>query len=804
MVLTLSSTFACLVKDSVYLTVTPAPTVDAGMDLIICNNQSSVDLSGSVVGGASTGIWTSTGTGTFSPDNESLLANYNISQQDSIDGSFMLILTSTNNGDCIAENDTMKVTITSVPQIFAGADQIVCANIDAQLDGSIIGGNNTINWITSGSGIFLPNDTTRDATYSFSAADTSVGEVTLTIMSTSACVNVLDDLYIEITPAPVIDIWVTSPACENNDAVQLYSSVSLAGGAIWSSGTSGTFSPNDSVREPIYYMSDDDRVNGNILLTLTSFDNGSCNAVIDTFEMSIIPKPSVNAGIDQNICFENLYVRLNGEVSGGSSTGIWTTNGLGSFVPNNTNLNAIYIPSDNDTVSTQNGIYFVLTSTENGACFEEADTMNVIWTEKPTVYAGENIEICIYEGSVELSGQIIGPNSSGNWTSSGTGIFIPDNSSLNTTYVPSQEDIDNVEVVITLTSSNSCIPVSDNLLLSLNSGPAVDFTTIEDCNNTSVIFNNLTTINSGTSYTWSWNFGDGNNSNDLNPSHSYSTINSYLVELIASTDKNCIDSVQKTISLHGVEARFGSIAKCLKDAVIFTDSTIVQNDTINSWYWEFGDGYSDNIQNTSHLYNDLNTYDVWLYVSTEAGCSDSINNSIEVYPDPVAGFSMTPEKPYPYEEVSFIDNSIGASQWKWIFGDNTDTATLQMPLHTYYDMNTYPVTQIVINDYGCTDTLTTDFLVEGLVEPFIPSAFTPNNDGQNDVLLVRGGPFSSVEMQVYNSWGKLIFKSDNQATGWDGSYKGKQQPIGVYIYIVKAITIDGVEHTRQGDVTILR
>ena len=803
-ILTLSSTFSCRVQDSIYLTVTPAPVVNAGMDLIICNNQSSVDLSGIVSGGASTGIWTSTGNGTFSPNNESLLADYIISQQDSIDRTFMLILTSTNNGDCFAVSDTMKVTITSIPQITAGSDQIVCANVEAILEGDIIGGNNSVHWTTSGSGIFLPSDTARDASYIFSAADTTIGEVILTIQSTNSCVSVLDDMHIDITPAPVLDIWVTSPACENNDAIQLFSSVNIAGGAIWSSITNGTFSPNDSVREPVYYMSNDDIDNGYILLVLTSIENGNCNAVIDTFEMSIIPKPNVNAGLDQNICFENLYVRLNGAVSEGSNSGVWTTNGSGSFVPDSTNLNAIYIPSDNDTVSSQNGIYFILTSTNNGSCNEEADTVNVIWTEMPIVNAGENIEVCAYDGNIQLSGTIVGPNNFGKWTTSGTGTFVPDNTSLITAYVPSQEDVDNVDIVLTLTATQSCVPIKDEIILSLNSGPSVDFTSVETCNSTSVLFNNLTTNNSGTTYFWNWSFGDGTTSSDLNPSHTYNSINNYTVELKATTDKNCVDSVRKTISLHSIEASFVSIAKCLKDEVIFRDSSIVENDTISSWYWDFGDGYSDNNYITNHLYNEINTYDVWLNVSTVSGCEDSINKSIEIYPDPISGFTVTPEKPFPYDEVSFIDNSIGATQWLWIFGDNSDTINLQMPTHSYTNNNTYQVTQIAINDYGCTDTLTIDFLVEGIVDPFIPSAFSPNNDGQNDVLRVRGGPFSSVEMQVYNSWGRLLFESNSQTTGWDGTYKGKQQPIGVYIYIVKVITTDGVTHYKQGDVTILR
>jgi len=119
-------------------------------------------------------------------------------------------------------------------------------------------------------------------------------------------------------------------------------------------------------------------------------------------------------------------------------------------------------------------------------------------------------------------------------------------------------------------------------------------------------------------------------------------------------------------------------------------------------------------------------------------------------------------------------------------------------------MNTYSVSQIAINEFGCTDTSTIDLLVEGIIEPILPSAFTPNKDGQNDEFKVRGGPFESVDLKIFNSWGKMVFDSNGTEEGWDGKYKGKEQPIGVYIYVVKVVTIDGKEFEKKGDFTLLR
>ena len=74
----------------------------------------------------------------------------------------------------------------------------------------------------------------------------------------------------------------------------------------------------------------------------------------------------------------------------------------------------------------------------------------------------------------------------------------------------------------------------------------------------------------------------------------------------------------------------------------------------------------------------------------------------------------------------------------------------------------------------------------------------------NDWLIVRGGPFTEFSFKVYNEWGKQVFATENSTVGWDGKYKGKDQPIGVYVYVIHAVTPDGKVHDKFGDITIIR
>jgi gliding motility-associated-like protein len=72
------------------------------------------------------------------------------------------------------------------------------------------------------------------------------------------------------------------------------------------------------------------------------------------------------------------------------------------------------------------------------------------------------------------------------------------------------------------------------------------------------------------------------------------------------------------------------------------------------------------------------------------------------------------------------------------------------------------------------------------------------------VFYVFGGPFKTLNFRVYNNWGELVFESNKQSYGWDGTFKGVDQPMGPYVYTVVAVTEDDKEYKTSGDVTLLR
>jgi gliding motility-associated-like protein len=92
----------------------------------------------------------------------------------------------------------------------------------------------------------------------------------------------------------------------------------------------------------------------------------------------------------------------------------------------------------------------------------------------------------------------------------------------------------------------------------------------------------------------------------------------------------------------------------------------------------------------------------------------------------------------------------------------------------------------------------------GNFEFFVPNAFTPNDDGKNDVLLIYGPIFQSIKMRIYNQWGQLVFETAEQRKGWDGKSNGVKQPSGVYAYYLEVVLTDGKKQVHKGSVTLIR
>lgn len=785
----------------------------AGNDQNYCTGTNSViTLNGAINGGASTGIW-SVVSGTsaivlpgsaYTSTLSNIIANYTLTPSDTTKNQIKFVLLST--GNCDNVTDTMVLNIRKSPAVEAGPNVTQCKNnISAvNLNGVVMfatGGN----WTSTGTGVF-GNPTTFTTTYTPSPADLTAGSVKIKLTSAGSifgCPNTTDSLMMTFTNAPTVNAGSDINVCTNSPTVNL---TGLVGGptisGLWTTNGSGAFIPSDTLMNTTYVLSPNDLSlsTGSLVITLTSQNNGFCNAVTDNITVFITQKPYVNAGPNDTICASAGVIPITGTVSGSASTGTWTTTGSGSFL-STTSFTTVYTMSAADTLA--GSVQIILTST-GGICNPETDTITYVILKAPFVNAGKDTSIC-NNSVIPLNGNVTGFTSSGLWTSTGTGTFSPNNTALSGNYYPSMADIatGSVKLVLESTNNKGCNAQRDTMFVTFKPAPNANFTYSVACATKPIQFNNTST---GTVTAYSWDFGDGGTAISQNPIHSYSVANTYSVNFIATGSNGCADTIQKTVSVYNLPiAGFHFSPACEKQLIQFLDSSRASvGDTIVKWDWNFADGGLSTAINPTHSYTLAGIYNVNLLVTTDKGCSDSINIPVNVRPRPSAFFSMTNNPTLAQEIVYFTDFSSPSSTlnfWNWDFGDGGG-ATAQNPTHIYNNQGVYPVTLIVTDNFGCSDTARRD--IEVTLLPLVPTAFSPNKDNNNDLLFVKGGPFEKMLFRVYNNWGELIFETTDQKIGWDGTYKGQEAPIGVYVWVLDVDMFNNKSVRKTGDVTLLR
>ncbi|MDP3558651.1 MAG: PKD domain-containing protein, partial [Bacteroidota bacterium] len=800
-----------LVSQTMSIVYVSTLAVNAGGNQTVCSNNASVPLNG--VSTTSAGVWTSSGTGTFSPNANLLSTNYVPSAADILAGGVTLTLTTTNNGGCNPISTTMSITITPGPTANAGSNQTVCANnATVALTGSFTIAGGGI-WTSSGTGTFSPNTTSMNVNYIASSADTTAGSVIITLSTTSNgnCNATTNTMVINFTPAPLVNPGNNISVCKTN-AVAVLNGYSSTGSGTWTTSGTGTFTPSNAVLNPSYTPSSADTTAGSVTLSLTSVANGGCNAVTQTLTITYSGIPTVTAGLSQTVCANNSNVILTGTASTGSGT--WTSSGTGTFVPNT--QNGIYVPSSSDI--TGGSVTLTLTSTNNGGCLSVAQQMTVDFTPAPQVNAGASQTLCSNTQSINLSGTFT-IATGGIWSSSGTGTFTPNNTTMIVAYIPTSADTaaGNVTIYLTSTGNGNCLQVVDSVKVSFIKAPfATVGGDISLCPySPSPILNGNSSVSS---FTWATS-GSGSFSPSntiLNPAYipsagdiSAGTVTISLVTASA-TCGSASDSLLITFRPKP-SAAFTYTNRCVGATTSFTDVSLsMSTGSIVSWYWHF-DTDTSTIQNPLYTFTSSGTHTVTLLVSN-GNCVDSVVTPVFINPSPVAGFTFTP---LCHDSVSFVQTSTvapgGISDFNWDFGDVT-TSIVANPYHVYADTGMYIVTLFVRSDSGCTasifDTVhvvkcKNDIIIV-IGEPAVPSGFTPNGDGSNDILYVKGGPFNSLDFRIFNEWGNQIFHSDIQSTGWDGTYKSALQPGGRFIWTVNGELIDGRKIKMAGEVILNR
>lgn len=264
--------------------------------------------------------------------------------------------------------------------------------------------------------------------------------------------------------------------------------------------------------------------------------------------------------------------------------------------------------------------------------------------------------------------------------------------------------------LLIITDSMGCSEViltPDSILI--DSFPVVDFMTPDtfSCGPDSVRFFNLTS-SSRPITSWSWDFGDGGTDTISNPVHYYGAPGIYSVTLQATHELGCSASQVRTTYIQIAEPPLAAMGLsdtiiCVGDPITFSDNSVYLNGP-GTVFWDFGNGATDSVAPATYVYPAAGTYAVQLNVTDSLGCPGADSAQVDILPGPVANFISADTHSCLNYIVAFQDQSTGAVNWQWDFGDGA-TGTGANPTHIYTTAGLFTVSLVVTDAAGCTDTL---------------------------------------------------------------------------------------------------
>lgn len=663
-------------------------------------------------------------------------------------GQYIVSLTVTNQYNCVYTY-TDTIFVTAAPSVNITAPDGACP-------GTVISFNTTINSIApittyswnfgnSASG----NNTSSLPAPTYTYNNSGNYTVILTVTASSGC-TASANKQITIYQNPVANAGPDKSICFGSSTM-----ITGTGGItyLWMPATGLSNSTNAMIT-----ANPSSTTTYNLVVT----NANGCSAS-DAMVLTVNPLPIVNAGLDKTIC--------PGTATNITATGATAYQWTPSTALNNPN---IANPSANPTVQTT----YVVTGTSTQGCTGQ-DTIIISVYAAPQAQAGNDITICNGE-QTQLTAS--GGNSY-SWSPTtdlnGANIANPIAAPTSTTVY-----------TVTVTDANGC-KASDNVLISVNQLPAVNAgPDISICNGTTASLQAVGAI----SYQWH----SDNTLSDVNISNPIaSPLSTHVYYLVGSDANGCSasDSIIVTVIQpftmlvgQGAEVCRGSQVQLSASGAV-TYKWIPANSLDNPL-----------IPNPLASPSISTTYTV---IGTDGVCFQDVKQVVVLVHDLPTAEAGDNLMIVSGETVSLNGQGTGSS-FNWSPPNGLSCTDCPTPEASPAQTTTYMLT--VTNEYGCQrrDSVVIRVGCDNDVV-FIPNAFSPNEDGQNDVFYVRSKGLRNVDyLRIYDRWGKLMFESNSLSQGWDGTNNGKPVMPGVYIYHLKATCSNGQMIMMQGNVTVVK
>lgn len=829
------------IASSYTITVNPSPTATLPSNITACSGTSipATNFTSNPVG--ATYAWTNSNTAV------GLIANgtgnvptFNATNTTGAPITGTITVTPTLNG-CIGVATTYDITVNPTPAAPTVANIAICPNNSATLTATAPGGN--YDWYDAATGGNLLASGNSYTTPTLIANATYYVETSI-----NGCVSPRTTVTVSISPNITVNAGVDDSICFGGNYPLQVSPNGIGYTYIWDEATNPAFStlfnPTVSPVSTTTYM-------------VTVTDPNGCSGA-DTLTISVDPQLSLNMGVTNVTCNAACDGGVTVTASGGTTPYqyIWTSGGTNPSLTNLCpNLYTVTVTdpfgciiTGDTTVTEPTAISISITSSTDPLCNGDCNGSIVA---SATGGAG-TLQYSIDGVNFQASGTF-NNLCAGNYIITTQDINLCQNTAQVSLIDPQLITINNITSIdVTCNGgANGNINISANggagsLTYSIDNGATFLSTSnfiglsagsytiiVKDINGCFVnggiidiqeplalsIPNTITDVGcfggndgwisvspqGGTSpYTFLWSNGT------TLPLASNLAAGNYTVTV---TDANgCfLDStftVNQPNAINFVTFNADTLNGCVPLAINFNNTT--DPNLIGSSLWNFGDGATSTTNSPSHVYSSPGMYDVLLTITDTGGCVGSHTefSYINVSDLPTADFTMDPPTSTMFDPtINFYDQSyFNIVNWNWNFG-GTGTSSDQNPTYTFpTDTGNYLITLTVENAAGCTNSTTGILTITGEYGIYLPNAFTPDGNGQNDFFGPKGFGITNenYSFKIYNRWGEEIFESHDLSLGWNGTFNDKLVPNDVYVWSISFTDINGETHQQLGKVSIIK
>jgi gliding motility-associated-like protein len=319
------------------------------------------------------------------------------------------------------------------------------------------------------------------------------------------------------------------------------------------------------------------------------------------------------------------------------------------------------------------------------------------------------------------------------------------------------------------------------------------------CNNTAIQFNDSSFVTGGLINQWNWINNGIVFSTQQNPLQLFPS-GIHTIGLVAGSITGCLgDTLFKIFLVNPAPDVSMSFNNACKN--ILVNFTAVDNSgTVTKWNWTFGDAGIANTKDAQHAYTANGTYNVKLFAVAQTGCSAGpLQKNIIIYGTNVfAGNDTLAAAGQPVQL-----NASGGLSYTWTPAAGLNDPNIANPIAVIYATQIFTVK--AFTPQGCETYDDVTIKIYKGPDIYLPNAFTPNDDGLNDVL--RGIPVGISEfkyLKIFNRYGQELFSTTDYRKGWDGRWKGQKQEAGVYVVIASGIDFNGNAINKKGTVILIR